>query len=375
MIYLNNSASGFPKFPNVTETVKRALDDGLIFCNRDSVESKDVAQKIFSLRRLLGTIIGAKENHSICLTSNATIALNYIIQGITWKKDDCILVGEMEHNSLLRPLLKICDEKGCSLVFIKPNKDTVSEAIRKNPKITYCFLSHVNNVTGEKIPANKIGAVLKEYNIPFILDASQSIGCVPIDVEKMYATAVVFAGHKFLNAPQGTGGFYIRSGDFSKKLSPFIYGGTGNNSGELRPETIYPDSFEIGTPAVHDLLGFYQTLVELEKIGFMEYYIKLAQTAKYMSDALKKIDNIILYGNSMSPIVSFNIKGHVCGEIGQILAKHDIICRTGLHCNAMSTKILHTEKYGGTVRLSCGYYTTKEEIDTVINILKGVDTA
>ena len=373
MIYLNNAATTFPKFEKTLEMIRFSLQEGLVFCNRDSVEFIKVSRMIFDLRQMLGDFIGAKKPHNICFTTNDTLALNMIIQGLPVKKDQYVLYTSHEHNSVSRPLVAM-EKQGkfrlmeipffCGDLDYKYLEATVSEY--KN-KIAFGVFTHASNVTGDLIDAERVGKILKKGKIPFVLDAAQSIGVVPIDVEKANISALSFAGHKFLNGPQGTGGFYLRK---TCQLTPILFGGTGNNSMELEPHVLCPDSFEVGTPAIHDILGLYASLkVIVEDIGAKNYAKKILFLSQYLRNRLEEIDGIVIYGNKdkKSSAVSFNINGHSPKDIGVFLGTKGVVCRVGAHCAALTIRQLGVK---GTVRLSCGYYNTRHQIDYVIDCLK-----
>ena len=373
MIYLNNAATTFPKFNKTLDMINFSLQEGLVFCNRDSVEFIKVSQMIFELRQMLGKFIGAKKPYNICFTTNDTLALNMVIQGLPVKEGQYVLYTSHEHNSVSRPLVSMERQGKFRLMEIpffngeldyKYLEATVNEY---KDKIAFGVFTHASNVTGDLVDIVRIGKILKRKNIPFVLDAAQSIGVVPIDVEKANISALTFAGHKFLNGPQGTGGFYLRK---SRELTPILFGGTGNNSMELEPHVLYPDSFEVGTPAVHDILGLYASLkVIVEDIGEKNYAKKILYLSQYLRNKLEEVDNIIIYGDKekKSSAVSFNIKNIPPKTVGEFLGQKGIVCRTGAHCAALAVRQLGVK---GTVRLSCGYYNTRQQIDYVVRCLK-----
>lgn len=375
MIYFNNAATGFPKFKETTERIRRALDNGDIFCNRDSIEFVDIAKEIFDLRDMLGSsFMKAEEPYDICFTYNDTLALNMLIFGLGLKAGDAVLTSEREHNSVSRPLMQL-SKKGVKVIFVPYTDDNdldytfVEDILKKYQiKVKLGIFTHASNVTGDVIDAECLGNILLRYGVPFVLDTAQSIGVYPIDVEKFHTSAVAFAGHKALNGPQGTGGFYIRK-EFEKDLNPIIFGGTGNNSYNLLPPTVFPEAFEVGTPAIHDLLGLSASLKVIDKtIGKEQYSKTMVTLAQYLHDKLSEVPNITIYGKTekKAPVVSFNIKGYSSNEIGEYLGRFNIVCRTGVHCAALAMQSLGVD---GTIRFSLGYSNTKEEVDFVIGKL------
>lgn len=380
MIYLNNAATTYPKFPEMIETISHVLSHGLIYCNRDSIESTAVPKIIFQLREEIGSIFSAKENYHIVFATNDTLCLNNIIFGQEYTDKNVILTTNMEHNSISRPLYQLAKRnKNIKVIYLNTTADGNIENLEKvisqyKNNIKYLILSQINNVTGNLLDINKIGALLYKNDIPFIVDTAQSLVYADIDVEKAHISVATFSGHKGLNGPQGTGGMYIRDGF---DIKPILFGGTGNSSSSINPDIVFPDSFEVGTPAVHDILGLARSVDVIHNvIGINKYRARILANTNYLLSNLKTIPNVIIYGNQdkkQSPIISFNIKGHDCKSIGSILAEKNIVCRTGYHCSALSIQVLNVEKeFHGTVRLSCGYETTTKELDYVVDILKKI---
>lgn len=372
MIYFNHAATGYPKFPETIAAMKNALHSGGLSTNRDSVISEDVKQKVFALRQEISKLLKAKEPHEIVFTASDTIALNMLMQGMQWHAGDVLLIDAMSHNAIARPAEHLHQKYGVRVIPVK-SVPYLRRVIALNGKaIKAGVFSHGSNVTGDVIKAKTIGNILYENGIPFILDAAQTIGLHPIDVELYHAAAVAFAGHKGLNGPQGTGGFYIRK---SFSVDPILFGGTGTESMSLSPEVIYPESFEVGTPAMHDLLGLYASIQVINKKygGVAGYSEESREVSQYACNKLVMIPQIIVYGKKQKqlPVVSFNVKGYSCKEIGDLLGRNGIVCRTGIHCAGMAIHELRCEKeYGGTVRVSFGSTNTKKEVDKMIAVLK-----
>lgn len=382
LIYMNNAATSFPKFEETVATMNDALVKGDVFSNRDSIDNSNVSARIFGLRYQISQMIGARESHNICLTCSDSLALNILIQGldIDFEKPTIIFTTPFEHNSVARPLEHISKGYRGAKIKLIPFKDgrilyeKLREEIRRSIEFGYhiagAICSHGSNVTGDVIDLTVLGKIFYENNILFIVDVAQTLGIVPINVEKAHIAALAFAGHKCLNGPQGTGGFYIRD---TLPMKPLLFGGTGNNSGEISPPIIRPDAFEVGTPAIHDLLGLSTSIsVITDKIGVKEYREKILSLTKYLRVRLEEVPNIILYGkkDKKTPVVAFNIDGTDCFKVGQYLARFNIVCRTGIHCAAYTMKTLELEPFGGSVRLSLGYANTKEEVDFVVEKLK-----
>lgn len=366
-VYMNNAATGFPKFPEVIEAVKESMEKGML-SSRDSVTTVEDASFMFSLRSAVGSLIGAKMPHEICFTCNDTLAMNMLILGMGLKSGDSVLVDCMAHNSLARPAAALA-RRGVRMVTVG-TPDDVKASLKDEPNIKAAFISHASNVTGDVMDIESIGEILYSHGIPFVVDAAQTIGIIPINVEKAHISALAFAGHKGLNGPQGTGGFYIRK---TLSLDPIIFGGTGTESFSLLPETVYPDSFEVGTPAMHDLMGLKKAIETVLGIGIGKYAGKMNRLAQEAYDGLDSIKGVTVYGSPVKkvPVVSFNIKGFACKKVGDELAKEGFICRTGMHCASMAmTHLGVMEEYGGTVRVSFGWYNEEQHVQAFLKTVR-----
>ena len=373
MIYMNNAATGFPKFPSAIQAMTDSLVHGELSTNRDSIISEDIKTRIFDLRGKFSTLLKAKKPHDIVFTASDTIALNMILQGIDWHNDDVLLIDAFSHNAIARPAMYLAKKFGVTVVSVGSIQDlTFALDVMYPGRVQAAVFSHGSNVTGDVIPAKEIGEILAARKVPFVLDVAQTIGLYPIDVEELHVSALAFAGHKGLNGLQGTGGFYIRKGF---NIKPILHGGNGTESSSLTPEIVYPESFEVGTPAMHDLIGLYASMQEIEDIGYDRYGKTICEIAQYAYDELAKIPNVILYGDADKklPVVSFNIKGITCKEVGQFLGTKNIVCRTGVHCAPMAVhKMGCMEEFGGSVRVSFGWGNSKKDVDTLILAVKEI---
>ena len=374
MIYMNNAATGFPKFPHTIQAISKALTEGALSANRDSVVSKQASEAVFELREGISKLFRATKPHEICFTPSDTIAINMLMQGLNLKEDDVLIIDGMGHNAISRPAMALA--KNCGVVVVSVSSiQELGFAIRNHGhRIKAAFFSHGSNVTGDVIDAEAIGKILYDNNIPFILDVAQTIGLYPIDAEKFHLSAAAFAGHKGLNGPQGTGGFYIRKGFH---ISPVLFGGTGTESMSLSPEEIFPDSFEVGTPAMHDLIGLHSAVNTIFGIGEDEYASHIRNIAQYACSKLSDIEGVTIYGETEKklPVISFNIKGKTCQEVGMALASNGIICRTGIHCAALAVRKLGVvNEYGGTVRVSFGWASNDSEVDTLVKAIRKISS-
>jgi selenocysteine lyase/cysteine desulfurase len=234
-------------------------------------------------------------------------------------------------------------------------------------------LSHCSNVTGTVQAIEEIGPWCRREGILFLVDAAQSAGLFPLDVEAMGIDLLAVPGHKGLLGPQGTGGLYVREG---LEPTPLVYGGTGGNSqSELPPETM-PERLEAGTLNTAALAGLGAGVDFLRSEGIAALRRREAELLAQLIQALRRIAGVALYGH-LDPqfhggALSFNLQGRDPAEVGFLLDRdHGIFVRTGLHCAPDAHRSIGTFPRG-TVRVSPGCFTTAEEIEHLIAAVAGL---
>lgn len=369
MIYLDNAATSFPKPSKVYEEVINCMTN---YCANSGRGSHNMAiksaLKIMEARDLISEFFNINNPLSIVFTSNATEALNIAIKGLL-KKGDHVISTVIEHNSVLRPLnimakhgievtLVTCDKAG----FI--NSLDIREEIKQNTKAI--IVNHASNVLGSVQDINSIGKIAKKYGVVFIVDASQSAGCISIDVERDNIDLLAFPGHKGLLGPQGTGGLYIKD---NIELKSFKEGGTGSSSNSINQPYELPDRFESGTLNTPGIAGLCEGLKFIKKIGIENIHREEMQLAEQLIRELKKLNFVKLYGSTSLKkrvsVISFNIEGVDASIVGEELNDVEIAVRTGYHCAALIHKVIGTD-YRGTVRVSPGCFNTSKDIDELI---------
>jgi hypothetical protein len=244
-IYMNNAATSFPKPDCVAEAVAGALRARPGSAHRGGIESFDVFSQT---RRALARLMGVSAPERIALGPNSTWGLNLAIQGFPLKPGDAVLSTDAEHNSVLRPLYRLWKERDINVRYVSvlPDGGVDPEAWLRaahacRPKL--CVFTHASNVTGRVNPAARLAAVAHDVGAAALVDASQTLGCVPVRAEEWGVDMLAFTGHKYLLGPQGTGGLYVRPG---LELSPLLLGGTGVKSDlETMPDEM-PTHLEAG---------------------------------------------------------------------------------------------------------------------------------
>lgn len=372
MIYLNNASTTYPKPDNVIRAVESYLKS-VPFHNLRTGLERYKEDKIFLCRKLLAKLFNVKNPEYIIFTSGATESLNLAIFGLNFKESH-VITTSIEHNSVIRPLKTLelhglieltiveCDSKG----YISPQK--ICEKIKKNTKAI--IVNHCSNVTGFVMNLEEIGKVTRERGITFIVDASQSAGIIPIDVQSMNIDLLAFTGHKSLYGMQGVGGLFIRE---NIKLKPLKIGGTGVKSDYLYQPESMPIYYEAGTQNIPGIVSLHAGVSFIFETGLEKIRSHKEKCVEKIITHLEKKDEIILYlppkELGTPTIFSFNIKNISPEDVGYILDNSfDIIVRSGLHCAPLIHKGLGTYPLG-SVRVSPSYFTTDKEIELFLEAI------
>ena len=377
MIYFDNAATTLKKPKGVAEAVYNAINN---FANasRGSYElSLNSERIILSARERLKKLFNADSPNCIAFTNNSTEALNIAIKGLI-NKNDHIITTSFEHNSVLRPIYEM-EKLGAEVTIIKADKngninyDKIENNIKENTKAIIC--AHASNVIGNILDISFIGKISKKYNLIFILDASQTAGCVPIDMKNNFIDVLCFTGHKGLMGPQGTGGLCVRKDLYIKPLKT---GGSGIKSySKTHPENM-PTRLEAGTLNGHGIAGLNAALEFIENETIEKIKNHERELSRYFYDSIKNIENIKFYGDYKTDnrvsIVALNIGEIDSSKISDILSNdYNIATRPGAHCAPLMHEALGTINQG-IVRFSFSYFNTFEEIDKGIEAIKEISS-
>ncbi|OGP53619.1 MAG: cysteine desulfurase [Deltaproteobacteria bacterium RBG_13_52_11] len=374
MIYLDNAATSWPKPESVYQVMGEFLRTKGGNPGRGShTLATAAAEAIKETRIFIARLINAPRREQVIFTLNCTDALNMGLKGLL-KPGDHVITSCIEHNSVVRPLTKLA-RRGVKITKIPPSKETgvvsahdIEEAITKDTKLV--VITHASNVTGIIQPIEVYGELVRKRGLIFMVDAAQTAGTYPIDVQAANIDLLACSGHKGLFGPPGTGVLYI--GD-RVDLDPLREGGTGTHSEmEEQPDTL-PERYESGTLNSVGISGLgaglkYIFAEGLERIRTHEQYL-----TERLIQGLLNIPGVALYTakdlTKQASIVSLTIEGYEPGEVGVILDQtFDIKARTGLHCAPAAHRTLGTFPLG-TIRLSPGYFNTVEEIDATLQDL------
>jgi cysteine desulfurase / selenocysteine lyase len=370
MIYLDNAATSFPKPKEVIEAVVRQMEQVGGTAGRSSHQGGLASSRIlYETRREICRLINCPDPLRIVFTPNATEALNLVIHGILRRGDHAVTTS-MEHNSVLRPLTNLQqDDRSHTIVWgdLAGQIDSaqIEDAIQPNTRLL--IMNHCSNVTGTLLPIEDGAAIAKKHGLLFLLDASQSCGSLPIDLEALQADFLAAPGHKALLGPQGTGFLYIRKG---LELKTLKQGGTGSRSEDLEEPLTSPDRYESGTQNIHGLAGLRAGLQFILNHGVEAIHEHEMKCAARLMEGLSVIPNIILYGpgqhSKRGSVVSFRVKEMDVSQFNYTLdTLYGISARSGLHCAPLAHKTIGSFPEG-TIRLSPGFFTTASEIDETL---------
>lgn len=379
--YLDNAATTFPKPPHSLERVFETVSTGVGTPGRGNHEiSAKANDAVLVIRKRLAKFFGVLEDFRVVFTYSATDALNLAIKGFL-QDGDHVIISSMEHNSVLRPLRGLekqekitldiisCDEKGYICT------EELYEKITDKTRLV--IVSHASNVTGAIQPIQEIGEEVRKRGAFLLVDAAQTAGVLPLNIEEQYIDMLVFAGHKGLFGMQGTGGLVI--GTRIEGLRPFREGGTGFDSRSETQPVNWPEAFEAGTHNIPGILSLGEGLSFIEETGLETIAKKEMEYFTYLWEKLSHYDEIVLYGPSPDEervaVLSFIIKGWDPQDIEQMLSQnYGVSVRTGLHCAPLAHKTIGTygEKGEGTIRVSPGFFTTKQELRLFLTAIKNI---
>lgn len=373
MIYFDNAATTLHKPHEVIEAVVHAMTTAGNASRGTHTGSLAASRTVYETRKKIADFFHCSRADHVIFTSNSTEALNIAICG-TLGKGDHIISTDLEHNSVLRPLYHL-EEQGASLTFLSANKkgcidyDDFKRSIKPNTKAIVC--THASNLTGNVLDIERIGRIAKAHNLLFIVDASQSAGCIEINMETMNIDILCFTGHKGLLGPQGTGGLCIHE---SVEIRPFKHGGSGIHSYEKGQPQAYPARLEAGTLNSHGIAGLCVAINYINTITIPVIAKKEQELLWHFYKGICNIPEIHIYGDfdtkERAAILSLNIEGYDSGTVSDLLSQeYDIATRPGAHCAPRMHQALGTTETGA-VRFSFSSFNTMEEVETAIQALK-----
>jgi cysteine desulfurase/selenocysteine lyase len=366
--YLDNAASSWPKPDETWQAMEHVMRSVGANPGRSGHRlSVEAGRILIETRDALAELFGIDDPLRIVFTHNATESLNLVIYGILRPGEHCVTTS-MEHNSVMRPL-RALEQKGLEVTTVScsskgeldPQK--IEKAIKQNTRLI--VTTHASNIVGTLMPVVEVSEIARSHDIPFCIDAAQTAGAYPIDIEAMNIDLLAFTGHKSLYGPQGTGGLYIREG-LEKKLEPLMRGGTGSRSESQEQPNFMPDKYESGTPNTVGIAGLEAGARFCLEQGIAHIRAKEEGLTHMLIEGLGSIPGVTLYGcgdeKRQVAICSFTVRDLSPSEITmQLDEEFGIMSRPGLHCAPIAHQTIGTSPHG-TVRLSAGYFNTEEDI-------------
>lgn len=373
MIYLDNAATTMHKPKEVIDAVVCAMSSMGNAGRGANEASLSASRIIYDTREKLCRFFHGENPRQIVFTNNSTESLNIAIKGLL-NPGDHVITTMLEHNSVLRPLYEM-KEKGVELTIIESDKngrfrlEDMEAAIRPNTKMIVC--TNGSNLTGNYVPLKPVGELAKKHDILFVVDASQTAGVFPIDVQDMMIDVLCFTGHKGLLGPQGTGGMYVKEGI---KIRPLKTGGSGVQTYSKTHPAEMPTALEAGTLNGHGIAGLHAAMSYLEETGVDHIRAREQELMWRFYKGVKDIPEITIYGDFSTKercaIVTLNIGEYDSSEVSDaLLTEYSISTRPGGHCAPLMHEALGTVEQGA-VRFSFSHYNTEEEVDTAIEAVR-----
>ena len=370
MIYLDNAATTMRKPQEVVDAVVAALGSLGNAGRGASAGALDAGRVVLRCREAVAALLGCPRADHVCFSANSTTALNAALSGLVGPGDR-VVTTVLEHNSVLRPLARLADERGVEVSYAGCDAHgflDMDELERlTTPGTRLVAVTHGSNVTGNLVDVARVAQIAHAAGALCLVDASQTAGSVPLDMAAAGLDVVCFTGHKGLMGPQGTGGMAVAEG---VDVRPWAEGGSGVHSFERRHPLEWPTRLEAGTLNAHGLAGLSAGVAFIEKkggsaaVGAREHAL-----ARRLYEGVVDVPGVTVYGGWVvapercGSIVALNVDGLDSAEVADALASGwGIACRAGAHCAPLMHRALGTERQG-IVRLSCGWFNTEEEID------------
>lgn len=378
MIYLDHSATSFPKPEQVYTFMDGFYREYGVNPGRSGFDlSLEAGAMVDDTRKVLTALFNGSDYNRLCFSYNATDALNLVIHGMLGEGDH-VITTNLEHNSVLRPLHHLSQSGGIEVDYVSCDQDgfvdpdDFRKLFRKNTKLV--IINHASNVIGTVQPIKPIGAMCRAAGIPFAIDASQSAGVVPIDIEELNLDIVVFTGHKSLMGPTGIGGLYVREGI---EIGMSRAGGTGVRSAVKTHLPEYPYRLEYGTINLVGVAGLNAAVRWVNEQGIENIHHREMQLTEMLRDGVGDIKGITTYcQDNLTDHISaflFNISGFEAGATSPLFdVDHDVACRTGLHCAPLIHEQLGTTAIGGAIRFSVGPFNTVKDIESAIGAVEDI---
>ena len=379
MIYLDHAATSWPKPPGVIRAMADYLESAGGNPGRSGHSlSIEAGRIIYAAREAVAELFHAPDPLRVIFTLNATHAINLALCGLL-RPGDHVVTSGIEHNSVMRPL-RALENRGVRLTVVACNTDGSLDPARVaaaiTPRTRMVAITHASNVTGTILPVREVAEAAHNAGALLLLDAAQTAGVLPIDVQAMGIDLLAFTGHKGLQGPPGTGGLVIGERVSIGQMEPLVRGGTGSRSEhEFQPEDV-PDKFEGGTANGCGIAGLGAGVRWILSRGVNAIRSHEIELTRVLLEGLRAIPGITMYGvgnpSACTAVVSFTMRGRRVSEIGlQLDEEYGIMCRVGLHCAPAAHRTIGTFPEG-TVRLAAGISTDSGEIRAAVDAVADI---
>lgn len=370
-IYLDNAATSWPKPSSVCDAVDAYLRHIGAPAGRGAYrEAGDIDQRIEGVRRDVAHLIDAPDPHTVVFAGSGTDALHLALHGAIGAGDH-VVTTVCEHNSVLRPLDAMQTHLNIRVTRVPCSKEgrvavrDIQKALRDDTRLV--IMIHASNVTGAVQPVAEVGALLRNHNAWFLVDAAQTIGSLPLSVRELAADMLCAPGHKGLLGPLGTGVMYLRPG-MERHLRCVRAGGTGTQSHQDRQPESMPDKYESGNLNVPGIVGLGEGVRFVTARGVSNIHQHVCRLCDRLVRSLRQIDGVEIVGpddrQGCVGVVSIRVRGFDPQEVAAMIdATHRVQVRAGFHCAPRMHIALSTADQGGTIRFSPGPWTTLQQVD------------
>ena len=376
MIYFDNAATTMMKPPEGARAVARAIDSfgGVGRGVHDASLSAGLA--VYRCRQQVAQLFNAPDAKRVAFGLNVTEALNAVIGGLLHAGEHAITTAA-SHNSVLRPLYRKVDEEGAELDIlpVAPDAsidyDAFAALFRPNTKLV--AVTHASNLTGDVYDVARMARIAHEHGALICIDAAQTAGVVPIDMQRDGIDIVAFTGHKSLYGPQGTGGVVLGE---DIDLPWFKVGGSGTHSYDREHPSFYPERLEAGTLNAHGIAGLSAGIAHIEELGVSEIARQTAVLADRFEAGVRDIPDVRIIGGhggiGRTGIVAINVGDIDSAQVADALGYDYGICvRAGAHCAPLMHEAMGTAQQGA-VRFSFSHFNTAEEVDAGIAAIREI---
>lgn len=382
MLYFDNAATTYPKPEQVYKEMDRLTRECAVNSGRGSYKKAENASAVINeTRKKVSEFMGAENAEDVIFASSATEAANRVLRGYGFEENMTVYVSPYEHNAVMRTLEALRKEKKFKIKVLETdekgylNLDDIEYQFMCDEPDFVC-VNLASNVTGYVLPAERVADMAKEYGAIVLADAAQAAGNIEINLKETNIDILIFAGHKSMYGLFGVGGFITNSRIFDrdKNITPVIFGGNGEDSLNLELSERGISRYEVGSPNIA-AIGTLKTAIDTIEKDLSGTQERENRLLKYLIEKLEDIDGIYIFQKPETEeefqnhiaVLSIGFEKYVSDDAGTILdGEYDIAVRTGYHCAPFVHDVIGSKRYGGTVRISMGQFTTKEDVDELV---------